>query len=195
MDTVIDHINEFIKLIREGDEIKCIEYIDKHNDFYNTIMGIWSPLTYACNYEKYKVVYKLLDVGADINLSVAGWSPLMYASYLGNINLGTELLKRGANINYKNSRGSSALSVACVYGRLKFAAMLITAGADFIDLNFYNMYDLCHKNGPIMQSIRDVYRKRILAVIDDDTCNNAMAASFRTTYAIELVDMISEFII
>ncbi|AYV79081.1 MAG: hypothetical protein Faunusvirus2_28 [Faunusvirus sp.] len=193
MDIAIKHANEFKQLIHTESEIKCVEYIDKYNDFYDTIAGIWSPLTYACNYEKFKVVYKLLDVGADINLSVSGWNALMYVSYLGNIDVATELLRRGANINYKNSRYSSALSIACTYGRDQLAAILIKMGADFVELLDY--YNICFKTVHIIQSIRDVYRQRIIAIIDGKSGDNAMAVSFRTTYAVGVVDIIAEFII
>ncbi|AYV79090.1 MAG: hypothetical protein Faunusvirus2_37 [Faunusvirus sp.] len=44
MTTAYDHAFEFIISILPMDEISCIEYINKYNDFYEIDVGCWPPL-------------------------------------------------------------------------------------------------------------------------------------------------------
>ncbi|AYV79093.1 MAG: hypothetical protein Faunusvirus2_40 [Faunusvirus sp.] len=189
----IDHAAEFIKLVRDENEAKCIEYIDKYNDFYNIYVHSSSPLTCACVNGMDTVAYKLLDCGADINLSDDGWHSLMWACFQRHTNLALELIRRGANVNNVSQYGTTALRLACRYMCIDIAIALIKAGAHFVDI--IDTHILCSDQKKIIQYVREVYRQQIMSVINDDTNDNALATSFRTTYAVGVVDMISEFII
>ncbi|AYV79083.1 MAG: hypothetical protein Faunusvirus2_30 [Faunusvirus sp.] len=197
-----NHAHTFIDLLYNDvdpiNETAAIKYIDEYNDFYNTkINPWWSPLTYACNYGHEQVAFKLMDVGADINLITDKWTPLMFACYKSNVKIALELIRRGANINVKTNDKNSAIILSCVKRNQSMVIMLIDAGAEFVDI--IDNHIIGYYNRKVMKYIRDKYRLCILAVIDaehtDTTVDNAMAACFRTTYAVELIDIISEFII
>ncbi|AYV79077.1 MAG: hypothetical protein Faunusvirus2_24 [Faunusvirus sp.] len=188
----------------------CLDFIDQcgSNNFYDIKINYWNLLSYACYLGYAKVAFRIMDY-ADINLTCEdGWTPLMCA-VVGTIRSNSqikhdivkELIRRGADVNYKSvtpdSEGFSALSVACSHRDESMVITLIKAGAHFVDIMNSHIYD---KNVPeIEQCIRDIYHEQIIAVINtertDETSNNAMAASFRTTYAVELVGIIAEFII
>ncbi|AYV79095.1 MAG: hypothetical protein Faunusvirus2_42 [Faunusvirus sp.] len=161
MDIVTDHADEFVNLVRCGNEKECIEYINKYDDFYHT--------------------------------QIDGWNSIMYAIGYKHINVIKELIRKGINLNQKTRDGNTVLMLAYFYYSEDVVIMLIKAGADFI--NMINNYIVYSKHPKIIQCVREVYRQRIISVIDDDASDNAMAVSFRTTYASGVVDMISEFII
>ncbi|AYV79096.1 MAG: hypothetical protein Faunusvirus2_43 [Faunusvirus sp.] len=171
--TAYDHARDFVDLFSLRDEMKCIEYIDKYNDFYNTNINAWTPLMYAIFYRKINVISKLIHKGADIN--------------------------------YRTVYNRMPLMIACEYGTTEIVIMLIKAGAYFVGhaghegheghADILDTHIVKYNHFKIMQYIRDVYRQHIISVINDDISDNALAVSFRTTYASGVVDMISEFII
>ncbi|AYV79076.1 MAG: hypothetical protein Faunusvirus2_23 [Faunusvirus sp.] len=191
-------------------ERTCLDYIDicGSSNFYNIMTNKWSLLSFACYIGYIKLALKLMHHGADINQTCEdGWSPLMcsVSNSTSNLqirhNIVKELIRRGVDVNYKSitpsSTGFSALSVACSHRNKSMAITLIRAGAKFDDI----MYSHIHGNNlpEIEQCIKDIYHEQIIAVINaertDETGDNAMAISFRTTYAVELVGIIAEFII
>ncbi|AYV79094.1 MAG: hypothetical protein Faunusvirus2_41 [Faunusvirus sp.] len=192
MTDALDHAETFINMIRYKTivEKECFEYIDKYNDFYNAYTpNGWSPLRYACFSNCEQIAYKLIGVGADINSCNDGKvSPLMWATINTNAKMVTELIRLGADVNYNSIHHNSALMIAL---NEQIIITLIKAGAYFLDvIGIYTRYD----TPKVRQCIRDIYSQHIISVIDakDD---NALAVSFRTTYAIGLVDIIGEFII
>ncbi|AYV79103.1 MAG: hypothetical protein Faunusvirus2_50 [Faunusvirus sp.] len=159
-----DHAIEFIKRLHCGSETNCIEYIDKYNDFYNIVHDRWHSLMYAIWYK---------------------------SNYEHNNNVITELIQRGANINFKSPSGKTPLSLACDYGCTDVAIILVKAGADFVDV--IDTHIIFYNHQQVIQCIRNVYRERIISVIN--TGDNAIAISFKTTYVSGIINMISEFII
>ncbi|AYV79086.1 MAG: hypothetical protein Faunusvirus2_33 [Faunusvirus sp.] len=203
MDAAIEHSIEFAHLVRDQDDAKCVEYIDKYDDFYDIVWSkIWgslrTPLLYACYYSLEQTALKLIHRVKDINFTFPEhFTPLMCACcYYGNENTVAELVRKGADINAKCLH-YSALSLAYSYNKEHAAITLIKAGAEFADI--INTDSTRYGNKQINQCIRDKYQQLILSIIDtertDESDDNAMAVSFRTTYAVGVVGIISDFII
>ncbi|AYV79092.1 MAG: hypothetical protein Faunusvirus2_39 [Faunusvirus sp.] len=159
------HANKFVDILLYQNETECIKYIDKYNNFYDEEL-------------------------------IGGWNSLMFVIYYKRINIVKELILKGANVNYKNSEGTTALYIACRYGHEDIAIILIKAGAYFVNiLDELDGYGIEYSCQQVIQYLRDLYRQQIISIINDDKDDNTMAISFRTTYAVEVVDIISEFII
>ncbi|AYV79075.1 MAG: hypothetical protein Faunusvirus2_22 [Faunusvirus sp.] len=219
-DTAIDHANNLFGRMRQSlsffdgkycdTEDACLDYIDtfSSNNFHNIITNHWSLLSFACYLGFAKVAHRLMDCGADINQTCYdGWNPLMCSvghcktSLQIRHDIAKELIRRGADVNYisgtTSSIGFSALSVACSHQHEAMAITLIEAGAQFAYI--MDSHIIFNNVPKIKQYIRDIYHEQIKAIINDKTIDkttyNAMAVSFRTTYAVELVGIIAEFII
>ncbi|AYV79671.1 MAG: hypothetical protein Faunusvirus35_10 [Faunusvirus sp.] len=127
------------------------------------------------------------------DVPVRRWNSLMHAIVFKRKNLVTELIRKGANVNYKSPSGKTCLALTCIYRYEDIVIILIEAGAFFVDIiDSYIVKYSCYQ---VIQYIRNVYRKRIISVINDDTSDNALAVSFKTVYVAGIIDMISEFII
>ncbi|AYV79419.1 MAG: hypothetical protein Faunusvirus13_12 [Faunusvirus sp.] len=78
------HRDEFIKLLKTQSEDKCIEYINKYNDFYDTIyanQGDENMLMYTCHRGLSRVAIALIDKKCDLTYQVGcGYTSLIYAS-------------------------------------------------------------------------------------------------------------------
>ncbi|AYV79084.1 MAG: hypothetical protein Faunusvirus2_31 [Faunusvirus sp.] len=202
MSKAVEHSTTFIELLSQRDETAYLKYMEDHQDFYNipNVYG-WTPLKSACYYDLKNIVFKLLDKNVDINLEIDTYvrTTLMYAvTHCNSNDILIELIRRGANVNYKNRHDESALVVALLLTMYaEKAIILIRAGAEFIDL--IDDHIVKYNNHKVMKYIRNIYQQKIIAVIDaertDKSDDNAMATSFRTTYAVGVVDIISEFII
>ncbi|AYV79067.1 MAG: hypothetical protein Faunusvirus2_14 [Faunusvirus sp.] len=185
-------VHEFLNFVTSGNEPACIEYIDKHKDFYNTVCT-WSPLAYACYNGLEQVADKLIDVGADVNLYCFDkYTPLILTCMTGQISLVKKLIEAGADVNMRSESGCAALSYVMRHAtNSQIAILLIEAGAEFVErIDHYISI-----SAPVVIYIRSIYKKHILSVINDNDDDNAIATSFRTTYVPELVDMICEFIL
>ncbi|AYV79589.1 MAG: hypothetical protein Faunusvirus25_7 [Faunusvirus sp.] len=85
------HRDEFIKLVDTGDEDKCIEYINKYNDFYDTIYDKWTSWGIT-----------------KINI-------LMHTCWRRLPKVAIALIGKKCNLTYHDdSRGYSALTVASI---------------------------------------------------------------------------------
>ena len=190
--TPLEHAAECILYITRGDECSSMEYIDKYNNFYDISISQYSinntPLVAACALYRKQTAFKLIKAGANVNIhNNLQQSPLQLSCiYDNNTDLITELIKHGADIEYKTPWGATALSNSYFYAQEENVIALVEAGAHI-------HADLCYSI-TMNKCIRDIYRKRIVLIINDDI-NNAIATSFRTTYAIGVVDIIAEFII
>jgi ankyrin repeat protein len=121
------------------------------------------------------------------------WSALMRAVAFKHKNTVTELIRKGADINYKSLGGHTSLALSCRYRQQDLAIILLEAGAIFVDI--IDSHIVKHNCNQVIQYIRSVYRQRIISVINNESSDNALAASFKTTYVSGIIGMISEFII
>ena len=191
----------FCGLVDDRKEKECIEYINDHNDFYDTEVqyrchdAIYdtTPLNWTCYCGITKVAIKLIEYGADINRQEPyyNYTPLMNACMRERGDLVVELIKRGAKINIVNDLNQTALILSLgTYRRSHIAIELIQAGADII--NYENHID---KYRQIDKEVRQIYRSEIIDAMNDQSSDNIMATSFRKTYVSGVIDMICEFIL
>jgi ankyrin repeat protein len=98
--------------------------------------------------------------------------------------------KKIIDINAKNTKNQSALDIALYYDKLDIALLLAKYG---IDIN----YNISIINTPACIQFKRImynkYKKLVIAEIDDPL--SVIYRSFRTTYAVQLVNMICDFII
>ncbi|AYV79615.1 MAG: hypothetical protein Faunusvirus29_4 [Faunusvirus sp.] len=202
------HAEHFHNLINIDpiDETVCIEYINRHNDFYNIQMGIFktNALTRCiiCNASD-NLIMQLIERGTDINISDNfGYSPLSNAVLYGRYNIVVHLIAAGAKINQDRCLLSDALRL----NRLKIAKYLIDKGVDF-DMLCYNMFFMSYEEfyksyqqqytiyPEVVDYIKSCYKQSIHNTINDKSADNVMAGCFATTYVPQLVDVICDFII
>ena len=92
------------------------------------------PLHSAAMYEKFVVVQKLIEYGADIDArDEDGCTPLYWASRGTHFKDGSVLrllLERGADVNAQADDGSTPLHRASAYGTLEVVRFLLEHGAD-----------------------------------------------------------------
>ncbi|AYV79720.1 MAG: hypothetical protein Faunusvirus42_5 [Faunusvirus sp.] len=86
------HRDEFLKLVETNDEDKCIEYINKYNDFYDAIYSLdtyggvvkRNILMYICINKLSRVAKALIDKKCDLTFQDEyEYTALMYASSYG----------------------------------------------------------------------------------------------------------------
>jgi Ankyrin repeats (3 copies) len=98
------------------------------------------PLHSAANFEKFEVVQKLIEYGADINAGDEdGWTPLCWASRGHHFKDGSVLrllLERGADVNTRaDDDGFTPLHRASKNGALEVVRLLLEHGADVEAVN------------------------------------------------------------
>ncbi|AYV79420.1 MAG: hypothetical protein Faunusvirus13_13 [Faunusvirus sp.] len=241
------HRDEFIKLIEARDEDKCIEYINKYNDFYNAIYykhSIWditrrlNILMYVCECKLSRVAIALIDKKCDLTCQdYCGYTALMYANMFGLydvvghiINNSSDISTRytdvsqisemmylcrdhindtnimkmidmGYDIYYKNYNNESLLTEAIFYNSTDIVKKLIDKDVDFIEefKTYYGSYRVeTSFNDTIIEHIYDrynIYKDTIIAIMNDTSPTNMLYLSFHTTYAVQLVDIICDFLI
>lgn len=88
-----------------------------------------TPLMIACRIDNIPLCCKLIELGADVNLSNEhGRTILHWCCGNGSEEVCELLLKYGANVDKVNTFGDSPLLIACCYARLKIALLLIVNG-------------------------------------------------------------------
>jgi hypothetical protein len=113
----INSIEEIVNIITTKDpppENQQMIFLEKNRNYINSkTPGGESLLILSIKYDRPAVFYKLLEIGADVNLQdSSGRTALMYAAYNGYINRVNKLLALGANVNIQDSFGHTALMYA-----------------------------------------------------------------------------------
>ena len=110
------HRDEFIELMRTGDEDKCIEYIMKYDDFYGAI-SIYQEnmLQIACGSQLATVAMALIDRKCNLtHQNRNGSTALMYASCYGLNNVVAYIIDHSTDIATRNSaHGTSEMMYLC----------------------------------------------------------------------------------
>ncbi|AYV79592.1 MAG: hypothetical protein Faunusvirus25_10 [Faunusvirus sp.] len=234
------HRDEFMKLVYTRDENRCIEYIKKYDDFYDTIVdgytaqnilqfvcvrrlnrtamalidqncdlthqNAWgtTALMFASCHELNDVVIHIIDklMNTETRNSAYGTSEMMYLCNSKDVENVIKMIDRGYDIYYKNDMKGSLLTRAIIRKVEKVAMKLIDIDTNFIDefnISYHNLeltkdafyYDIIK----YCACKRDTIKREIIATMDDASPANALYQSFHTTYAVELVDVICDYII
>jgi hypothetical protein len=112
------------------------------------------------------------------------------------------MIYRGYDIYHKNDIGESLFTRAIQYKTEEIVIKLIGIDTNFID-EFNTWYcDLWHTKDVFYYNIikycidkYDGYKREIIMVMNDASPTNALYQSFHTTYAVQLVDVICDFIL
>ena len=134
--------SENITIMKKFYDNKFIDVSDK--EFENIIPEInhkstngWTFLYIACDHGKFELVKKLIENGAEINLSCNNYSPLFVAVLKDNKDIVRLLIEKGANVNFISKTGheifvdKSVLHLALLQGKTDICKLLIDNGADF----------------------------------------------------------------
>jgi ankyrin repeat protein len=97
---------------------------------------------------------------------------------------------KNIDINAKNWKNKSALSIALYYDNVNGAILLANYGAD---IDSYLSIENTNTFIRFRKIMYDSYKKLVIAEIDN--AQSIIYRSFQTTYAIELVNIICDFII
>ncbi|AYV79617.1 MAG: hypothetical protein Faunusvirus29_6 [Faunusvirus sp.] len=220
--TIAQHHAEYFYelLCKSSNESTCIKYINRFKDFYDIEVNNYgrSALSNSIIYASDKVVYRLIERGADVNISDKyGDTPIIWAVVYNRYDVVKHLVEAGAEINH-GIQCVSVLSYALCNGYTEIAKYLIDNGSDFSVLcyesnkieNSKDRYDtsatsyenFCKHNQrrfkiypEALNHIKMRYKQSIHNIINDKSVNNVMARCFATTYVPQLVDVICEFII
>ncbi|AYV79746.1 MAG: hypothetical protein Faunusvirus45_6 [Faunusvirus sp.] len=142
----IKNAKTFMRLAIGGGDARCVNFINTHTDFYNTVASLFempqTPLIYACRFNLKSSVKQLLAGKADPNQYVQEWSPLFEAcSINGSENIALELINNGADINKKYGSWS-LLHSACNRNYKQVVKYLIDAKTDVNSVT-------AHENTPL----------------------------------------------
>ncbi|AYV79529.1 MAG: hypothetical protein Faunusvirus20_12 [Faunusvirus sp.] len=216
--------HEFIKLAYARDDDKCVAYVNANSDFHKTeiyynFAGDISPLMVACIHGLAKTVTALLNQNADVNYTDKhGTNAMIYSCCCSDksytLNIIKQLVAHNADVNHKNHYNNSALLLAdscniTDVGQYLIQLSLNNDAEDNNKITSCNLTDLIDKyidnkrhpfcmftsTGYFVPSIRKRYCEVIKHAVDDVSENNMLAVSFRTTYVIQLVDLIAAYII
>ncbi|AYV79364.1 MAG: hypothetical protein Faunusvirus11_3 [Faunusvirus sp.] len=191
----------------------AIALIDKNCDLtYQGEMG-QTALIYAYNSGLQDVVTHIIDKSRDTVTrcimmndlsfySSLSYSEMMYICAYNNKYSTTHIIKmidRGYDIHYNNS-DISLLTIA-IQTNEQIVKKLIDIDVDYVE--WFDTY--CRKHNfkrQIYCNIRkyshdryDDYKGAVIAAMNDTSPTNALYQSFRNTYAVELVDIICDFIL
>jgi ankyrin repeat protein len=90
-----------------------------------------TALHFAAYYGKEQVVAKLIQAGADLNVTKSdGWTALHQAVYYGKERVVAKLIQAGADLNIAAPNGFTALHAAAESGNKEITVQLLEAGAD-----------------------------------------------------------------
>jgi len=110
-------------LIAAGADVNALIAADRAS-----INNGWTPLMFACYFDRLDVVQTLIDAGADVHArSDGGRTVLMHCTQLEIVQC---LITAGTNVNAHCDHGWTALLCACDRGQLDIVQYLIAAGAD-----------------------------------------------------------------
>ncbi|WP_300758779.1 ankyrin repeat domain-containing protein [uncultured Brachyspira sp.] len=127
----IDEYSKSTPLIKaiEYKQTDIINYLLENNADVNLTLGYSTPLTEAMYDEE--LVRKLIDLGADVNLTTeSGFTPLMASAGRHNIAIAELLIEKGADIEAKDDDGINALVYASTYNNEEMVKFLLKKGAD-----------------------------------------------------------------
>lgn len=120
----------------------------------------WTALQWATQEGYYELCKALVENGADVNISSKEGLTALHSAIGGkHKRIALFLIKNGADVNaYSELISSTPLHIACAYGYIEGAKLLILSGADTKYKNSYQKtplyYAAIHKHKEIAEIIR-----------------------------------------
>jgi hypothetical protein len=121
---------DLIKGIKKGDETIVLEWLSLGNDPNTLLAKDYTTLYYSIKYDQQRILYILLQYGADPNLKVKSRPPLYWAIKNNRVRLVRLLIEFGADINYQDEGGRDLIMHAAKLTRLDIVKVLIDRGGD-----------------------------------------------------------------
>ncbi|AYV79410.1 MAG: hypothetical protein Faunusvirus13_3 [Faunusvirus sp.] len=178
--------------------------IDRKCDLTHQNVSGFTAMMYASSYGSGNVVAYIIDKSTNIMTlnTLYGVSEMMFICNNEDVENVIKMIDRGYDIYYKNNNNESLLTSAIYHELDKVVMKLIDIDTNFID-EFKTLYNKpkLKKDAFYYKIIiycidkRDSYKKIIIDMMNDASPTNALYQSFRNTYAIQLVDVICDFII
>ncbi|AYV79807.1 MAG: hypothetical protein Faunusvirus55_5 [Faunusvirus sp.] len=178
--------------------------IDKKcNLTYQNKNGV-TAMMYANCYELKDVVTYIIDKLTDIttrNIS-HGLSEMMYICDNQNTDNVIKMIDLGYDIYYINKYNESLFTRAMDHNVEQVVTKLIDIDTDFIDQleQYYDMNKGCrdktyHNIMKYCADKHDAIKREIIATMNDVSPTNMLYQSFRSTYAVQLTNIICDYII
>jgi hypothetical protein len=133
---LIDHIAygiteaELIRGIKKGNEVIVSEWLTNGNDPNTLLAKGNTALYYSIKYDQQKILFILLQHGADPNLKVKNRPPLYWAIKNNRIRIVRFLIEFGGDLAYRDEAGLDLIMHASKLARLDIVKVLIDRGAD-----------------------------------------------------------------
>ncbi|AYV79817.1 MAG: hypothetical protein Faunusvirus57_5 [Faunusvirus sp.] len=188
---------------RELDNV-AMALIDKKCDLQHQNIYGYTALMYASWNKLKNVTAYIIDRYTDTATRVTncGSSEMMYICRRDDIENTIKMMECGYDIYYKNHKNETLFTLAVDRKLIPIMKKLID-----IDTHFAQEFKTLH-NDPhheetgfdidIMKYCHDkhdAYKREIIMLMNDASPTNALYQSFHTTYAVQLVDIICDFIL
>jgi len=147
-DRIFGHKKTLHEAIRSGDLDGAAALISA-NDFDMPDTRGCTPLYWACQQGYDRIVRRLIERGADVNVrDHEGSSPLRAAVFQNRVAIVELLLSAGADPNIKHGDGSTPLHAAAEVGDVRIVELLLARGADINARHAYGepIYAAAEKN-------------------------------------------------
>ncbi|AYV79852.1 MAG: hypothetical protein Faunusvirus64_5 [Faunusvirus sp.] len=218
----IDKYDDFYNVTYSGSDINMLQYacmyrlvnvaialIDRKCDLTYEDNNGHSALIYASSYGLKTVVTHIInnriEPASQYKSTINKISEMMYLTNGEDTNNVGNMIDKGYDVYYEYTdpfnRTISLLSTAIAKNNGCIIKKLIDIDIDFIEK--FNKY--CNKNevnSNLYNYVKtycvdkyDGYKNTIIAAMNDASPTNALYQSFRATYAVELVDVICDFIL
>ncbi|AYV79421.1 MAG: hypothetical protein Faunusvirus13_14 [Faunusvirus sp.] len=164
----------------------------------------YTAIMYACCNDLNDIVTYIIDKSTTImtRSTDQGVSEIMYLCMCDDENNVMKMMDHGYDIYHKSHRNESLFTVAIKRNSKQIVKKLIDIDTDFIEQfnTLYHTHD--RKKGDFYNDIakycvgkRNAYKHEIIATMNDASSTNMLYRSFHTTYAVQLVDIICDFLI
>ena len=205
------HQNMLMSACMYQSEPVAIALIDKKCDLTYQNKNGFTALMYASCYALKNVAMYIIDNMADTTTRKIynGISEMMYICFDPYVDCVIRMIDRGYDIYYKTDDNETLFTKTVFQQMEQVVKKLID-----IDTNFIDEFSALYNNNPpyvkdkfyikdkfydnIVKYCHDKYsdyKREIISAMNDTTPTNALYQSFRNTYAVELVDVICDFIL
>ncbi|AYV79699.1 MAG: hypothetical protein Faunusvirus39_8 [Faunusvirus sp.] len=166
----------------------ALALINKHVYLDSYYRNGQTALHYACKHHEMNIACALIKNGANVNLADSyKYTPLSWICIYDDIDIAIAIamIDKGANVNLKDENNNSPFSIVCKKQKRNY---------DLIIYMIIHDADVTALNGNIRQHVFKQYQQRVLDTINNSD-DNPLKRSFRTTYVTGIIDLICDFIL